>query len=93
MKHNYSADSLLHSNGIEWIYISIDELNTRDEWLSMIHELQLGGYHFLAGDQLKSTLYQRFGNGADSMVVPRYLFMKHSTIVNSLLPIQIIWWI
>jgi len=83
MKHNYSADSLLHSNGIERIYISIDELNTRAQWLSTIHELRLGGYHILAGDQLKSSLYQKFGNGTNSMVIPRYLFMKHGTIVNS----------
>lgn len=83
MKHNYRADSLLHANGIERIYISIDELNTRDEWLSTIHDLQLGGYHMLAGDQLKSSLYHRFGNGTDSMVVPRYLFMRHGKVVNN----------
>jgi thiol-disulfide isomerase/thioredoxin len=83
MKHNYRADSLLHANRIERIYISIDELNTRDGWLSTVHELQLGGYHILAGDHLKSSLYQRFGNGSNSMVIPRYLFMKVGKVVNA----------
>lgn len=82
-QYNYSIDSLLSANDIERIYISIDELHNREKWMSTIYDFHLGGYHILAGDKLKNSLYQQFGNGTYAMLIPRYFFLRDGKIFNA----------
>lgn len=83
IEYNYKADSLLEANNIERLYISIDDSTSYNNWANTIHDLHLGGYHVLANEKLRKYLFQNFGNGFDSMVIPRYLFVKKGKVINS----------
>lgn len=82
MQYNYQADSLLEANGIERIYISIDKMEDKEIWFNKIYELNLGGYHILAGSALQAHLTQALGIAENVMVIPRYIFIKNGQIVN-----------
>jgi len=82
MTCNYEADSLLEANGIERLYISIDELDSRDKWLSMLYHYHLGGGNVLAGEKLKLFLKQELKIRTGPIIIPRYFFIKNGTISN-----------
>lgn len=86
MTYNYQADSLLEANGIERLYISIDKQDDKNYWFDQVYDLHLGGYHIIAGEELKSFLATLLGFNADTIVVPRYLFIQDGKIVETNAP-------
>lgn len=86
MTYNFQADSLLEANGIERLYISIDEQDNKDYWFDHVYDLHLGGYHIMAGEQLKAFLAKLLGFNAETIVIPRYLFIQDGKIVETNAP-------
>lgn len=79
---NAIADSLLHNRGVQRLYISLDDPDNRYlEWTQAIHHYNLGGWHVLAGEHLKTWLFGEFGSG-NTMKSPRYLLLKNGVVVN-----------
>ncbi|MEN0006598.1 MAG: hypothetical protein AAF798_20765 [Bacteroidota bacterium] len=86
MAYNYQADSLLYSLGVSRVYISIeDPVNRYDEWQQTIDDYHLGGFHVLAGKDLRDWLFKNFGSG-NTMQIPRYLLMKNGVVVERFAP-------
>ncbi|MEL7123240.1 MAG: hypothetical protein AAFO07_27575 [Bacteroidota bacterium] len=75
MKDNYPVDSLLDSKNRKRLYISIDKQEDFMKWASKIDQYHLGGYHVLAGKELKQYLNKEFGTG-HSIAIPRYIIMR-----------------
>ncbi|MEZ4994651.1 MAG: hypothetical protein R2824_29800 [Saprospiraceae bacterium] len=76
------TDSLLAANGLERLYISIDKTEDEDEWLYMVFDLQIGGYHVRAGETLLRQLGTELGFGNDPIVIPRFLLVKNGRIIE-----------
>lgn len=84
--NNYSADSLLHTFGAHRIYISIDDQNRyKIAWNQSIKDYRLGGYHILAGEELRQHLFEEYGPG-NTILIPQYLLMKDGVVINEFAP-------
>jgi thiol-disulfide isomerase/thioredoxin len=79
---NASTDSMLSSMGYDRLYISVDSPDRKyNEWVSIIDKYHLGGYHILAGEELKALLFKNQYSKKVSKI-PRYLILINGTIVD-----------
>ncbi|TVR86770.1 MAG: hypothetical protein EA411_09640 [Saprospirales bacterium] len=78
---NYETDSLLDSFGVNRLYISSDNPQSRfAAWQQVIKDYKLGGYHVLAGQELTSLLLEKFGTGG-TILIPRYFIISEGEVV------------
>jgi len=81
MEFNFRADSLLYSNDIKRIYISIDNPSQKEKWKEIIFQKHLGGYHILAGKELYKVLAKTVGFSEGIIAIPRYMFIKNGKVL------------
>lgn len=79
--HNEALKQQLNTNGIELLYISMDEADAVEQWQTMIKFYDLQGNHLRAGDSLKQDLINKLWKG-EGYSIPRYLIIKDSKIIN-----------
>ena len=84
--YNASTDSMLNSMGYDRLYISVDSPDRKyNEWVSIINRYHLGGYHILAGEELKALLFKnQYSNKVSK--IPRYLILINGIIADCNVP-------
>ena len=71
------VDSLSKVLGVGKVYISIDDMNMKDSWWSMVNGFNLMGHHILASEHLRALIRQTHGkNGL--LEIPRYMILHKS---------------
>lgn len=84
--NNYRADSLFHAFGAHRIYISLDgQDRLKSAWKKAVKDYRLGGYHILAGEELRQHLFEEYGPW-NTILIPRYLLMKDGVVINEFAP-------
>jgi thiol-disulfide isomerase/thioredoxin len=78
---NPGLKKYLKANGVEMLYISMDNLKADKQWREMIKYYDLSGTHIRAADALKKDLMNLFWDGK-SYSIPRYLIVKDGVVVE-----------
>lgn len=73
-EHKEQLKALLHKNGIQMLYISIDSDQDSTQWKNMIKFYNLEGFHVRANKELNTELRKIFDKGG-SISIPWYIFM------------------
>lgn len=80
-RFNPGLKDYLKANGVEMLYISMDNLKADKQWREMIKYYGLSGTHIRAADALKQDLLNLFWDGK-SYSIPRYLIVKDGVVVE-----------
>ncbi len=80
MRYKPHTDSLLETNNIDQLYISVDNLENKNKWLSKIYDYQLVGYHVFAGRYLKKVLNANLDIEESALEKVPFLLIKEGEI-------------
>jgi thiol-disulfide isomerase/thioredoxin len=82
-RHNKSLDEFLTKNGIEKIYISLDEDSNDSGWKKAIYSFNLQGNHIRANKKLRDDITMLLWNGVNVYSIPHYfLFDKNGALLD-----------
>ena len=77
-RHEESLHNFLSKNGIEVLYVSIDQPGFREKWAALAVKNNLRGYHYLASPAVQESLKPVIP------YIPRYmLFDRNGTLVEA----------
>ena len=77
-RHEESLHGFLSKNGIEVLYVSIDQPGFREKWAALAVKNNLRGYHYLASPTVQASLKPVVS------YIPRYmLFDKTGTLIEA----------
>ena len=77
-RHEESLHNFLSKNGIEVLYVSVDQPGFREKWAALAVKNNLRGYHYLASPAVQKSLKPVIS------YIPRYmLFDRNGTLVEA----------
>ena len=80
-QHKDALDGLLNEIGFEYIYISIDQEHSHENWMKLLSKYNLyKGYHIRANKSMFNDLIRLFGDGK-SINIPRYVIVNEKGVI------------
>ncbi len=79
--NNQYIDSFFTRMNIEHLYISIDEISSRQIWKEVLYDNNLKGYHILASLKFKQLLAKELYAKGEPFSIPRYFLIDNNAVI------------